>query len=154
MTCDLGLILFIWLSQFNCYSITVVPIFPLCLLHPSHLLPPTPTVGPHTVAHVHVSFTHILWLVPSPSFPHCPPSPSPLVTFSLFHVSTPVFLFCSLVYFVPQILLIGEILHDRILHGRKKEGIPNFCNRMEPENVMLSKISQSVKDKYHMVFSF
>ena len=50
-------------------------LFPLCPPPPS--LPPTPTVIPHTVVHVRGSFIHVLWLVPSPSFLHCPPPTSP-----------------------------------------------------------------------------
>ena len=34
----------------------------------------------------------------------------------------------------------------------KKEGIPTFCGSMEElETIMLSEISQSVKDKYHII---
>ena len=67
----------------------------------------TPTVNPHTVVHVCGSFIHVLCLVPSPSFHHYSPPLSLLVTFSLFHVSMPVVLFCSVVSFVHQISLIG-----------------------------------------------
>ena len=74
------------------------PIYP----PPSILPPPTPapTVNSHTVVHGCGSFIHVLCLVPSPSFHYCPPTPSPLVTFRLLHVSMPVILFCLLVYFV------------------------------------------------------
>ena len=42
-------------------------------------------------------------------------------------------------------------LYDGILHSRKKEGAPNFVTAwMELESIMLSEISQAVKDKYHM----
>ena len=34
---------------------------------------PAPTVNPHTVVHVHGSFIHALWLVPSSSFHLYPP---------------------------------------------------------------------------------
>ena len=86
--------LYFLLNHFHCYSIIVVPIFPP-LLSSVH-----PTVNSHTVVHLHGSFIHDLCLVPSPSF-HCfPPSASPLVTFSLFHVSMLVVLYCSWVYFV------------------------------------------------------
>ena len=34
---------------------------------------------------------------------------------------------------------------------RKKEVLPFATAWMEPENIMLSEISQSMKDKYHMV---
>ena len=89
---------FIYLLKitFYCVSITVVPIFPLC--PPLPIPPPTPTITSHTVVHVSGSFIHVLHLVPSPSFHHYPPSSSPLVTFSQFHVSMPVVLFCLNLY--------------------------------------------------------
>ena len=70
----------------------------LCL--PLPIPPPTPTGNPHTAVHVHGSFKHVLWLVPSPSFHHYPPLPAPRDTSSLFHVSMPVFLFCSFILFI------------------------------------------------------
>ena len=91
------------LNHLYCYSITVVPVFsPL----PSSTLPLppllAPTVSSHTIVHVRASFIHLLCPVPPPSFQHYPPSCSPLVTFSLFHVSMPVVLFkCFFaVYFI------------------------------------------------------
>ena len=43
-------------------------------------------------------------------------------------------------------------LHDGILYSRKKEGIPSLCDNMDGTGEhMLSEISQSVKDKYHMI---
>ena len=59
--------------------------FPLC--SPPSSPPPTPTVNPHPVVHVHGSFTQVPWLDPSVSFSPYPPFPSPLVTVSLFLVS-------------------------------------------------------------------
>ena len=47
-----------YLCYYNC------PNFPHVPLHPGHL--PTSTVNPHTIVHVHGSFTHVLCLVPSP----------------------------------------------------------------------------------------
>ena len=82
--------------------------FPLC--SPLPIPPPAPTVNSHTIVHVCGSLIHVLCLVPSPSFHHYPPPCSPLVTFSLFHVPMPVVLFCSLVYFVHYIPLLGEII--------------------------------------------
>ena len=42
-------------------------------------------------------------------------------------------------------------LNDGILHSRKKEGTPTFMTvQMELESIMLSEISQAVKDKHHM----
>ena len=43
---------------FYCYPIRVVPIFPFALFHPTHT--PSPTVGPYTIVHVHLSFMHVL----------------------------------------------------------------------------------------------
>ena len=43
-------------------------------------------------------------------------------------------------------------LHNGILCSRKKEGAPPFTTAwMELESIMLSKISQAVKDKYHII---
>ena len=42
-------------------------------------------------------------------------------------------------------------LHDGILHSRKKELLPFKTAWMELENIMLSEVSQAVKDKYHMI---
>ena len=43
-------------------------------------------------------------------------------------------------------------LHNGILCSRKKEGAPAFETAwMELENIMLSEISQAVKDKYHII---
>ena len=80
-----------------CYSITVVSIF--LPYPPLPIPPPAPTVHSHPVVHVCGSFIHVLWLIASLSFHYYLPSPS-LTTVSLFHVSMPVVLFCSLVSFV------------------------------------------------------
>ena len=61
--------------------------------------PNTLTVSPRNVAHVHVSFIHILCLVPSPSFQHYCPLPTPLVSVRLFEVSIPLVLLCLLLCF-------------------------------------------------------
>ena len=44
-------------------------------------------------------------------------------------------------------------LHNEILHSREEEGTPTLCMIvwMELEGIMLSEISQVVKDKYHMI---
>ena len=43
-------------------------------------------------------------------------------------------------------------LHNGILLGYKEEGKLTLCNSMDgPESIMLSEISQSEKDKYHMI---
>ena len=44
--------------------------------------PPAPRVNPHTFVHVHVSFVHVLCLVPSPSLHHYAP-PYPLWPLSI-----------------------------------------------------------------------
>ena len=44
-------------------------------------------------------------------------------------------------------------LHDGILHSGKKELLPFVTAWMELESIMLSEISQVVKDKYHMISS-
>ena len=41
-------------------------------------------------------------------------------------------------------------IYTEILHRRKKEGAPFVTAWMELESIMLSEISQAVKDKYHM----
>ena len=55
---------------------------------------PAPIVSTCTVVHVCGPFVHVLWLFASPPFYHYPPLPSILVTITMFHVSTPVVLFC------------------------------------------------------------
>ena len=42
-------------------------------------------------------------------------------------------------------------LHNGILAERKKELLPFATAWMELESIMLSEISQTVKDKYHMI---
>ena len=43
-------------------------------------------------------------------------------------------------------------LHNGILHSRKKKGLLPFTTAwMEPESIMLSEVSQAVKDKYDMI---
>ena len=40
-------------------------------------------------------------------------------------------------------------LHNEMLHSRKKEGIPTFCNSVSgTRGYILNEISQAVKDKY------
>ena len=111
-----------------CYSIRVVPIFPFfpSLFSPS----PTFTVSPHTIVHVYGSFTHVLWLVPPFSFHHYPSPSSPLDPVSLFHISMPLVLFCSLhssykwdhmVFVFHQLVIsLGKILSSSI-HALEKE---------------------------------
>ena len=43
-------------------------------------------------------------------------------------------------------------LHNGVLCSRKKEGAPTLMTAwMEPESIMLSEVSQVVKDKYCMI---
>ena len=42
-------------------------------------------------------------------------------------------------------------LHNGILFSRKKEFLPFSTAWVELENIMLSEISQAVKDKCHMI---
>ena len=42
-------------------------------------------------------------------------------------------------------------LHDVILHSRKKELLPFATAWMDLESIVLSEISQAVKDKYYMI---
>ena len=43
-------------------------------------------------------------------------------------------------------------LYNGILRSRKKEGPPALHNSMDDlESIMLSEISQAVRDKYHMI---
>ena len=44
-----------------------------------------------------------------------------------------------------------EHLHDEILCSRKKELLPFATTWMDLESIMLSGISQAMKDKYHNV---
>ena len=94
----------------NCYSVTVVPIFPPL---PSSAQP-APCTLPAGSQFPQSSLRHCpcMWVIHtcsltslSPSFYHYPLSLSPP-----FHVSLSLVLFCSLVYSVYQIPLINEIL--------------------------------------------
>ena len=42
-------------------------------------------------------------------------------------------------------------LHNGVLHSRKKNDIFNFAGKwMELENIILSEVTQTQKDNYHM----
>ena len=58
---------------------------------------------------IHGSFIHVPWWL-FPFFPLLSPSPPPLVTVSLFFISMSLVIFCLLVCFVDQVLLIDEII--------------------------------------------
>ena len=97
-----------FLCFFHYYSITVVPISPPLL---------SPTL-PISTSHIQSSPPLALCMGPSymfledpsPSFPCYSPSPSPLVTVSLFCISMSLALFCLLVCFVDQAPLIDETI--------------------------------------------
>ena len=76
---------------FYCCSVTVVAVF-LPLFSPASPTP-VPSVSPHPVDLYRGSFIHIPSLDPSPSFPHFPSLPSPLVR--LFFISMSLVLLCS-----------------------------------------------------------
>ena len=42
-------------------------------------------------------------------------------------------------------------LHNGILHSREKGALPFTTAWMDLESIMLSEVSQAVKDKYHMI---
>ena len=42
-------------------------------------------------------------------------------------------------------------LHDGILRSRKEEGAPTLWDSMDGTGIMLSEISQAVRDKYQMI---
>ena len=42
-------------------------------------------------------------------------------------------------------------LHNAILHSREKGALPFTTAWMDLESIMLSEVSQAVKDKYHMI---
>ena len=43
-------------------------------------------------------------------------------------------------------------LHNGILHSREKEGASTLLDSMDgTDSIMLSEISQVIKDKYHMI---
>ena len=70
-----------------------------CLNVPPSGHPPTPTVNCHTVAHVSGSFFHVLCLVPSPSFHHCP-LPPPVWALSVRSMFHSCLWFCFVRYFI------------------------------------------------------
>ena len=85
---------------------------------------------------------------PSPIFPHYPFPPTPLVTVDLFFNS--MFLVkCPPVHeWIKKLWYIYTMEYYTV--ERKKELLPFTTAWMELESIMLSEISQMVKDKYHM----
>ena len=96
------LLCFLLLFSYSC------PYFPPLLFHalPTTHLPLS--ILPHIVF-VHGSYIHVPCLTLLP-FPCYPPSPSLLVTVSLFFISMSLVIFCLFVCFVDQVPLIGEII--------------------------------------------
>ena len=90
-------------------TITNVPIFPLFThLHPAPA-PPSLWPSPHWCLCLFVM--HMCSSADPFTFFHpVPLPPSPLTAVCLFHVSTPLFLICSSVYFVHQIPHVSEII--------------------------------------------
>ena len=41
-------------------------------------------------------------------------------------------------------------LHNGVLHSRKKDILKFASKRMDLENIILSEVTQTKKDKYHM----
>ena len=82
------------------FSSRVVSIFP----HPH----PLPSILP-PFGFVHGSFIHV-FDSPSSSFPPYPSPLTSLVNFSLFFISKSLIIYCLLVCFIDQVLLIGEII--------------------------------------------
>ena len=117
----------------------------LTIYHP-HTLLPFPSVNHHTVICIYevFLFCFVFCLIPSPL------SPSPLTPASLTIVSlSPVWesvsilfviFFCSFIQWSTTQLL-----------KKKKEILPFATAWMDLESIMLSEISQSEKDKYHMI---
>ena len=97
----------LFVCLFLCFI--VVPIIsPFGPLPPSP--PPISIVHPNPIVHVRGSFIYVPWLIPLLSFKKFSALFSPLTTVSLFHDSMLLVLFCSLVYFVHYVPLIGEII--------------------------------------------
>ena len=105
-----GSLLFLFFSFLKFFIVVqlqlpcIFPIALLCLVplpHPESIPP---------IALAHESCIHVPWLAPSFFFPHQPFPSYPLVTVNLFYISKSLLLFCSLVCFVDQVPLIGEII--------------------------------------------
>ena len=91
---DISVSLFLFFLFFFYFIVVLLQLsqfFPCCFTRPHPL-----KVNHHPVVHVHGSFIHVPRLVPSPFSCFSLPT-SPLVTVSLFLVSTPVVLFCLFV---------------------------------------------------------
>ena len=114
LTDDKSLIFVIFYYILLFMLLQLSPLFPLC--PPPPISPPTG--NPHAVVHVHGSWilTHVLWLIPSPSFTQCPSPCSPLIAVSLFHGPMSLFLLCSLVYFVIRFHMWDHKCLNKNLH--------------------------------------
>ena len=134
-----------------CYSITVV-----CLFSPSHH--PTPA-NPTSLPHLY----RPSWFCPSVLYSSSsiplsplPPPHSPLAIFTMFIAAQ----FTIAKYWKqPKCPSANEwikklwYIYTMELYAaeRKKELIPFAIAWMELESIMLSEISQAVRDKYHMI---
>ena len=72
--------------------------------------PPTSIIHPLTIVLVHGSIIYGLWPIPSPSFNPSPLPTSLFTAVSLFRDSMHLVLFFSLINFVHEVPLIGEII--------------------------------------------
>ena len=126
---------------FYCYSITVVCIFSPSL-HPTPDKPPSlPCFHPPPLFCPCVLYSSSYKPLSSLS-----PSHSPLAIARLFLTSLSLVIFCLLfssIYYVP---VKGEIIWYLSL-------IPFATAWMELESIMLSEISQTVRDRYHFKHS-
>ena len=125
--------------------------------------PPSPTSHPPFFPPLALSVGPLYMFLydPSPSFLHYPPLPSPLVTVSLFFISMSLVIQFTIAkcWKQPKCPWVNEWIKklcyiytmEYYAAERKKELLPFSTAGMERESIMLSEISQVVKDKYHMI---
>ena len=93
---------------FYCCSCTADSIFtPPRSPHPTHLYLPPLKLPPLALS---MCPLYMFLDDPSPSLLHYPPLPSPLVTVNLSFISMFLALFCSIICFVDQVPVRGEII--------------------------------------------
>ena len=149
------------LNIFIDYVITVLPIFLLCPHTPSNQLPSSSP-----------SLSSCPWVVHISTL--ASPFPILFLTSPVYFVPTKYASFLKKIYCY-SITVVWTIynsqvleatwepiskwvnpktmvhLHTGILRSRKKELIPFATAWMELESIMLSEVSQTVRDKYHMI---
>ena len=122
------------------FSVTIDPLYTSC---PNN---------PHTVVHVHESFfffVRSLHLLTLHELSPC-------------SLSMSLSLFCLLVQFVHKIPHLSEWIKqlwdiytmEYYSAKRKNKILPFVTAWMDLENIMLSEIGQSEKDKYHVIYKF